>query len=68
MEMSRTERKKTQGTRCSNCRKFVPGYDIINLGSIESGYAPCGGAVRSGTSYSCVWARRKPKPAGHSDT
>ncbi len=38
MEMSRTERKKTQGTRCSNCRKYVPSYDITNLGSIESGY------------------------------
>jgi hypothetical protein len=36
--MSRTERKKTLGTPCSNCRKIVPNYDIINLGSIESGY------------------------------
>jgi len=38
MEMSRTDRKKTEGTRCSNCRRIVPNYDIINLGSIESGY------------------------------
>ncbi|MGB7758714.1 MAG: hypothetical protein WBL61_02740 [Bryobacteraceae bacterium] len=38
MEMSRTVRKKTPRTRCSNCRKFVPNYDIINLGSIEKGY------------------------------
>ena len=33
----RSDRKKSQGTRCSNCRRFAPNYDIINLGSIESG-------------------------------
>jgi hypothetical protein len=34
----RSDRKKTEGTRCSNCRRIAPDYDIINLGSIESGY------------------------------
>jgi hypothetical protein len=34
----RSARKKTEGTRCSNCRRIAPNYDIINLGSIESGY------------------------------
>jgi hypothetical protein len=38
MGMSRTERKKTRGSRCSKCRRIVPNYNIINLGSIESGY------------------------------
>ncbi len=28
--------------------------------------APCGGVARSGTSYSCGWARRRPKRAGRS--
>lgn len=37
-KMSRTEREKTEGTRCSNCHRSVPNYDIINLGSIENGY------------------------------
>jgi hypothetical protein len=35
--MSRTNPKKTEKTRCSKCRKFVPSYDIINVVSIESG-------------------------------
>jgi len=34
----RSDHKKTEGTRCSNCRRIAPNYDIINLGSIESGY------------------------------
>ncbi len=34
----RSDRKKTKGTRCSNCRRIAPSYDIINRGSIESGY------------------------------
>jgi hypothetical protein len=36
--MSRAERNKPQRTRCSKCRKIVPSYDTVNLGSIESGY------------------------------
>ncbi len=38
MRMSRTQGKRTEGTRCSNCRRKVPDYDIINLGSIEGDY------------------------------
>lgn len=34
----RSDRKKTKGTRCSKCRRITPNYDIINLGSIETGY------------------------------
>jgi len=34
----RSDRKRIEGPRCSKCRKFVPSYDIINLGSSESGY------------------------------
>jgi hypothetical protein len=36
--MSRAQSKKSARTRCSNCRKVVPNYDIVNLGSIEKGY------------------------------
>jgi hypothetical protein len=25
-----SDRKKTKGTRCSNCRRIAPNYDIIN--------------------------------------
>ena len=48
--MSRTERKKTEGTRCSNCGRIVPDYDLINLGSIESGYRKlCGQCFNADT-------------------
>jgi hypothetical protein len=30
--------RTAQGTRCSTCGKVVPGYEIVNYGSIEKGY------------------------------
>ncbi len=38
MEMKRGERKKPKGTRCSNCRRVAPNYDIIHLGSSDGRY------------------------------
>ncbi len=37
MEMSRVERSRVKGTRCSKCRKVVPVYDITNLTSSDGG-------------------------------
>ena len=30
--------RQTQKTRCDTCGKEVPGYDVVNYGSIENGY------------------------------
>lgn len=32
------DRRKAQGARCVNCGQVAPDYDIVNFGSIESGY------------------------------
>jgi hypothetical protein len=43
MTMAKVETRQKQQTRCAGCRRIVPSYDIVNVGSLESGYrALCG--------------------------
>ena len=38
LEMDRVQARSARRTRCINCGKVTPNYDIINFGSIEKGY------------------------------
>lgn len=38
MAMAKAETRQKQQTRCSGCRRIVPSYDIVNVGSVGKGY------------------------------
>jgi len=43
MTMEEVGTRQKQQTRCAGCGQVVPGYDLVNVGSIEKGYrALCG--------------------------
>lgn len=58
MEMRRTDSKKTEGTPYSNCHRIAPNYEIVSLGSIESGSRLlCGQCFKLSN-----WGKLRPNP------
>jgi hypothetical protein len=49
LELAQGPIGKAGGTRCSNCGKVVPSYDVVNVGSIEKGNRQlCGKCFNAG--------------------
>jgi hypothetical protein len=38
LKVDQVEIRRTQQTRCESCGRNVPGYDIVNYGSVDAGY------------------------------